>query len=114
MALDDGTTKIFLYIDGQTDREELSNFMQYLKTGKTTDSLTEDIDDEVKRIRESSEAFIEYIDTMIHEKEIREKSKEEGSLNTLIELVKEGNLSIEVASCKANMTVEEFQKRMEE
>ena len=68
--------------------------MQYLKTGKTTDSLTEDIDDEVKRIRE--------------------KSKEEGSLNTLIELVKEGNLSIEVASCKANMTVEEFQKRMEE
>ena len=114
LALDDGTTKIFLYIDGQTDREELSNFMQYLKTGKTTDSLTEDIDDEVKRIRESSEAFIEYIDTMIHEKEIREKSKEEGSLNTLIELVKEGNLSIEVASCKANMTVEEFQKRMEE
>ena len=88
--------------------------MQYLKTGKTTDSLTEDIDDEVKRIRESSEAFIEYIDTMIHEKEIREKNKEEGSLNTLIELVKEGNLSIEVASCKANMTVEEFQKRMEE
>ena len=88
--------------------------MQYLKTGKTTDSLTEDIDDEVKRIRESSEAFIEYIDTMIHEKEIREKSKEEGSLNTLIELVKEGNLSRIVASCKANMTVEEFQKRMEE
>ena len=88
--------------------------MQYLKTGKTTDSLTEDIDDEVKRIRESSEAFIEYIDTMIHEKEIREKSKEEGSLNTLIELVKEGNLSRIVAACKANMTVEEFQKRMEE
>ena len=108
--------------------------MQYLKTGKTTDSLTEDIDDEVKRIRESSEAFIEYIDTMIHEKEIREKSKEEGRkegreegrkegreegreegrLNTLIELVKEGNLSRIVAACKANMTVEEFQKRMEE
>ena len=44
----------------------------------------------------------------------RTKGKAEGKLNTLIELAKEGLLSVEIAAQKANMTVEEFQAAAEQ
>lgn len=47
-------------------------------------------------------------------KDMLDKSKTEGKLTTLIELVQEDSLSIEKAATKANMTVEQFAKVMKE
>ncbi len=44
--------------------------------------------------------------------EKKEEGREEGTLSTLYSLVEDGDLSIEKASKKANLTTEEFRKRM--
>ena len=48
------------------------------------------------------------------EQEMREAAKAEGSLMTLIALVKDSNLSIEKAAKRSGMTMEEFKKKMGE
>lgn len=45
--------------------------------------------------------------------ESRLEGKTEGKMQTLVELVKEGTLSIVKAATKANMTVEQFEKEMD-
>ncbi len=41
-----------------------------------------------------------------------DESKQEGKLITLIDLVRDNSLNIEKAAAKANMTVEQFEKIM--
>ena len=42
----------------------------------------------------------------------RAEGRNEGSLETLIKLVKKGILSVDVAAAEAGMTVEEFEQKM--
>jgi len=46
-------------------------------------------------------------------KESREEGIEIGEIQMLVKLVKEGDLKIECAAVKAKMTVDQFQKMME-
>ena len=46
-------------------------------------------------------------------KDMIDESRLEGKIQTLVELVKEGTLSIVKAAAKANMTVEQFEKEMD-
>ena len=44
--------------------------------------------------------------------DLRNESILEGKILTLIELVQDGSLDIEIAAAKANMTVDEFNEAM--
>lgn len=46
-------------------------------------------------------------------KDMIDESRLEGKMQTLVELVKDGTLSITKAAAKANMTVKEFEKQMD-
>ncbi len=48
------------------------------------------------------------------EKRGMEKGIEQGKINLLVSLVKDGDLTIEKASAKLNVSVEEFKKIMSE
>ena len=61
----------------------------------------------------TSMCITEYNEARVR-REMRKEAKAEGSLMTLIALVKDGDLSLEKAAKRSGMTMEEFKKKMGE
>ena len=101
-------------INGQAGdvSEELKNFLLYVADKKVSSKYTERLEQAVERVRKHEEWRVEYMTLAMKYLEKKEEGREEGTLSTLYSLVEDGDLSIEKASKKANLTTEEFRKRM--
>ena len=69
---------------------------------------------EVERIKRSSDVRREFMALYLHDEDIRRESLEQGRIETLLELVKDGVLSKEQAAERLNMTLEQFEQKIEQ
>ena len=123
IRLDDGTKKIFLNPISDMDnvREELKNFLLYLKQGSVVDEFTMELEKEVETAKGNREWEAEFmtLNLLLNEKlregleEGRAEGRAEGRLSILYDLVNDKVISITEAAHRAGMTEEDFLKRME-
>lgn len=80
LALGDDTVKVFLNAGSNMDDvdEELGNFLKYLIDGMPQDRFTEDIAEEVKKVKSDKELEVEYMTMLMREMEKYEEGREEG------------------------------------
>lgn len=93
---------------------EAEVFLDYIEKKKVGDRYTESLEKQVKMARMNKEWRVEYMKTYFHDIDVRDEGREEGieqgKIIQLIELVRDGDLSIEVAIKKSNLSKEEFMK----
>lgn len=122
LTLGDEATKIFLNTKGTVDdvSEEMKNLLDYIDGRAPDNTYTNALDKEVRRIRQNEDWRLDYmtLDMKFQEKfeqgmergkhEGMERGTQRGKIDTLIELVRDGILSVTDAAQRAEMTVEEF------
>lgn len=122
LTLGDEATKIFLNTKGTVDdvSEEMKNLLDYIDGRAPENTYTNALDKEVRRIRQNEDWRLDYmtLDMKFQEKfeqgmergkhEGMERGTQRGKIDTLIELVRDGILSVTDAAQRAEMTVEEF------
>lgn len=116
LKLGDGTKKLFLNMSSKNGRPELVSLMQYMRntTLDNPEIVVKDrriveldrIVTEVKRSEEWEAVKMNILEIGL------EKGVQEGTFLTLAGLVKDGLLSVEEAAKRAQMTAEEFEKKM--
>ena len=108
----DGTHKLFLSslpgLKG-TMSEELRQFLSYVNGNAPEGDLTKRLDAAVEQAKSMASWRKEYMFLY----EIKDEARAEGRIETIIEFVKDGKISIEEAASKANMTPEEFKEMLE-
>ena len=116
LALGDEAVKIFLNTKGTADdvSEEMKSLLDYIDGKVPSDTYTNTLDEEVRRIRQNEDWRVDYmtLDMKFREKyeEGKQEGREIGKIDTLIQLVREGVLAEEDAARRAEMAVEDFIK----
>ena len=135
LLLKDGAEKVFVNSKGIREgiSSDMKSFLDFLEGRETSSKLVGQLQKAVENARQQEEWRHEYMTLAeIYEEKFEEGLEEgreegravgleegravgleEGRRTVLIELVKTGDISMECAAERANMTVEEFQKLME-
>ena len=133
LRLEDGTTKIFLNMTSRNGRKELISLLQYMKETNlenpeilVKDKRILELDTIVTEVKESEEweavkmNILEIGITKGKEEgraegkaEGRKEGRKEGGLLMLLNLVKSGVLTVQVAAEQAQMSEDEFKKLLE-
>lgn len=96
--------------------DDARKFLQYIETGEVQDEFTEQLEEAVEFARHNRKWRSEYMMNSVHMMDAKRLGKiegrAEGRLETLRSLVMDGDISLEKAADKANMSVEEFCKRV--
>lgn len=118
--LNDGTAKTFFNCtyDGNDVSDELKELYLYIRNGKPTGRLTKKIDEAVMIGRRNelwrTQYMREWVALQDAKDEGREEGREEGQLLAYMELVKDGDISIEKAASRFGISPEKFRKMMDE
>lgn len=90
LAFGDETIKIILNTKGtQKDvSQELLNFLAYIENGKTTDDYTQELENEVNRVRSNEQRRLDYMTLYLKQQEIYMDGKEEGIAEEKIEITR--------------------------
>lgn len=103
----------------------MADFLRYLREGVGNSSFVEKLDDAVQKARDHVEWRSEYMSLQLKFYDIWDEAREEGleagraegltagKLQQLIELVKDGDLSLEKAIQKSGISRKEFMELME-
>ena len=131
LLLGDETAKVFINAAGTADdvSEEMADFLRYLREGVGNSSFVEKLDDAVQKARDHVEWRSEYMSLQLKFYDIWDEAREEGfetgraegletgrmegKLEQLLELVKEGDISLEKGVQKSGLTRDEFIDLME-
>ena len=123
IKLNDEAVKIFLNPDSTMDDidEELSNFLQYLKTGETCDNFTKELNDSVQFARYNKEWKEEYrmvdMQRRVWEQDAKEKGLQEGlkegKLAMALKYISRGKTTLEEAADDLGVPISEIEKALE-
>ena len=126
LNLGDGCQKIILNTRGENDEEvdrTLIDFLHYIEDSKeeslpqNCDARLKDLHKMVQHIKSSEEMEVTYMKSEERERLIREEGRvegrEEGKMQTYLELVSDGVLSLEEAARRLQMTEEDLKKQMQ-
>ena len=121
-----GCQKIILNTRGENDEEvdrTLIDFLHYIEDSKeeslpqNCDARLKDLHKMVQHIKSSEEMEVTYMKSEERERLIREEGRvegrEEGKMQTYLELVSDGVLSLEEAARRLQMTEEDLKKQMQ-
>ncbi len=78
IALGDETYKVFLNINGKTDRKELQSLMSYISGNTPDDELTEKIQDKVDAAKHDGKLYSSFIKEYQNSLSIKEEGRKEG------------------------------------
>ena len=113
------TVKVFLNPNSDRDDvdEELRNFLLYIAGGRPADDFTNELEDEVKKVKENKNWRREYMTLMMRDKENIQKGIKEGieleKRTTVIKMLKKG-FDMELISELSGLSYEEIEKLREE
>lgn len=112
----DDTMKIIVNTLGTKGEvsNELKEFLKAVNGQFSNSEFSDKIKVEVERIKRSSDVRREFMALYLHDEDIRRESLEQGRIETLLELVKDGILSKEQAAERLNMTLEQFEQKIEQ
>ena len=83
-----------------------------IETKTVNGDFVKQLDNAVKNARHNKEWRVEYMHSVVHDRDMINKGRNEGKIETLIALVKDGDITVEIAAQKADMSVDEFKKLM--
>lgn len=118
LTLNDRMVKVFFYTKSKQEGipESIRKLFDYIEDGIVRDELTQELDDEVKKIRNDDEWWTAYMKSVTWEMDARyegiEIGREEGILETLCSLVDDGILNVSEAAKRAKISEEEFRTKM--
>ncbi len=136
LPLGDGTTKIFLNAMGTMDdvSPELKSFLDYVAGKKNDDSFVKELDNEVRKVRESKEWRRDYMTLLMRDQEniekgIKiglergleqgieqgleqgiEKGLEQGKLEMIVQLIHDGVLTVREGAGRLHMSESDLAK----
>ena len=132
LPLGDGTTKIFLNAMGTMDdvSPELKSFLDYVAGKKNDDSFVKELDEEVRKVRESKEWRRDYMTLLMRDQEniekgIKigleqgieqgleqgiEKGLEQGKLEMIVQLIHDGVLTVREGAGRLHMSESDLVK----
>ena len=132
LPLGDGTTKIFLNAMGTMDdvSPELKSFLDYVAGKKNDDSFVKELDNEVRKVRESKEWRRDYMTLLMRDQEniekgIKigleqgieqgleqgiEKGLEQGKLEMIVQLIHDGVLTVREGAGRLHMSESDLVK----
>lgn len=120
LPYNDKRTILFYNTKGSYDSisEDAKDFLNYIETRKIKGRYIKQLDDAVNDARKNKEWRVEYMHSLVHDWDMINKGKreglKEGRLESLISLVKDGDIGIDVAAKKAEMDIEEFESLLNE
>lgn len=131
VSYEDGAVKIFLYTRGTEGNpsQNLIDMLKYIERSTEENIINQDIkrvDELVRRIKKSREVDIKYMKSWEWEEYIKktataegrakglEEGREEGRFLAYCEVVQEGEMPLEKAAEKLNMSPEQFLTKMRE
>ena len=89
--------------------------VKQIENGIVSDELTEELDNEINRIRNDKNWWEAYMKTVVHDMDVRfegiEIGRKEGILQNLISLVQDDILTVSEAARRAGMSEEEFETK---
>ena len=111
LVLGDESIKVFVNPEGKQENlsEDMKAFLDYLRGKESDNHLVKKLQYEVEKARNHEEWRTEYM--TLHMRD--EEKREEGALEMLVALVKKGLLTIEQAAEEMEMTIDEFQEKMD-
>lgn len=119
LRLEDGATRIFVSAEGDKNddiSDDMRSFLLYLTDQSTDSDLTRKLEDAVQRAKTRREWSVEYM--TLYEKMMieREKGREEGQINELLDLVRAGlvpyDSALKRAKEKYDIKEADFQKML--
>jgi len=115
LQLGDKATKIFFNTKSKQENipENIKNLFAYIETGKVSDDLTQKLEEEILQLRNDEKWWGEYMKSVTWEMDARYEGHQEGVLDTLIALVKDGIIDITEAAKRANISEDEFMTMIE-
>ncbi len=119
LLLDDKRKILFFNTRGTIKNvsKEAADLLEYMNTRQATDEFTRHLADEVLKARQNKEWMVEYMKTWVHDLDVRNEGRaegrEEGRILQLVELVKDGDISVEKAIEKSKLSETEFKKYLE-
>jgi len=119
LELCDETVKVFLNPNSDRDDvdEELKNFLLYIAGGQPADDFTNELEDEVKKVKENKNWRREYMTLIMRDKENIQKGIKEGieleKRTTVIKMLKKG-FDMDIISELSGLSHEEIEKLREE
>lgn len=90
--------------------EELSRFLRYLVNGEPADDLTNELNNEVVKVRENKEWRLEYMTLLMRDRENYEK----GAINTHIMYFIKGKATLDEIKDYTGLTEKEIEDLVEE
>lgn len=125
LELGDLSSKVIINTLGDKTKcnSDIRNFLDYVNTGLAKDEFTKQINNEVELQRSDEKKAVMYMTWEQEQMEAeargeargeakgKAEGKAEGKVETLLELVKEGLLSVKNAATKLDMSEEEFRKK---
>lgn len=114
LPLGDKRKVLFFNTKGKTINvsKKVADLLRYMETRQITDEFTKRLEDEVFKARQNKEWMVEYMKSFVWEMDARNEGREEGRLIQLVELVREGDISIEKAIEKSKLSEAEFKEYM--
>ena len=123
LFLDDGAETVFFNASGNRAgiSRDLSNFLDYLMTGKAVDPLTDSIEEDVRKTTGSAEWRKEYMTLAMRDRdnqrigreqglaEGRQEGRQEGRMEAIQQLVRAGLITLEDAAKALGVSVKELQ-----
>lgn len=123
---DDGVTKIVLNSKAASKEPDpdLKGFLDLMNNEETENEFASEIRKEISQVKDNVKWRSEYMVLKAHEMDMREEGraegleegieigKKEGQVSTLIDLVKDGLLSVADAAKKLNVSPEKFRSMM--
>lgn len=92
--------------------KKVANLLKYMETRQISDEFTKRLEADVFKARQNKEWMVEYMKSFVWEMDARNEGREEGRLIQLIELVREGEISLEKAIEKSKLSKKEFEEYM--
>ena len=102
LVLDDGVTRVFINTEGDRHRisKELASFIGYISTGEVTDDYTQDLDEEVRALRNDDGRERDYMTYMQTIMEHEDMAYNRG--------ISQANKAMAIKMLKANKPYEEI------
>ena len=106
LVLDDGVTRVFINTEGDRHRisKELASFIGYISTGEVTDDYTQDLDEEVRALRNDDGRERDYMTYMQTIMEHEDMAYSQG----ITKGISQANKAMAIKMLKANKPYEEI------
>ena len=110
LVLDDGVTRVFINTEGDRHRisKELASLIGYISTGEVTDDYTQDLDEEVRALRNDDGRERDYMTYMQTIMEHEDMAYSRGITQGISQGISQASKAMAIKMLKANKPYEEI------